>query len=61
MFESAIARTRDEHPAGAFELDDVGAALLDHADRARDRLLVGDLVGAERQVADDERPPRARA
>ena len=47
-----------EHPAGALELDDVRAALLDHPDRARDRLLVRDLVGAERQVADDERPPR---
>ena len=58
MFDSAIARTRDGHPARALELDDVGAALLDEPDRARDRLLVGDLVAAERQVADDERPPR---
>ncbi len=35
MFDSAIARTRDDHPAGALELDEVGAALLHHPDRAR--------------------------
>ena len=59
----ADVRVRDradarDHPAGALELDDVGAALLHHPDRARDRLLVGDLVRAERQVADHERPAR---
>ena len=58
MFDSAIARARDDHPAGALELDAVGAALLEHPDRARDRLLVRDLVRAERQVADHERPVR---
>ena len=52
------AHARD-HPSGAFELDDVRAAFLDEADRVADRLLVGDLVRAERQVADHERPLRA--
>ena len=47
-----------DHASGALELDDVGAALLDEPDRARDRLLVRDLVRAERKVADDERAPR---
>ena len=47
-----------EHPPGALELDDVGAALLDHSDRAGNGLLVGHLVGAERQIADHERTRR---
>ena len=47
-----------DHAPCALELDDVGAALLDEPDRARDRLLVRDLVRAERKVADDERAPR---
>ncbi len=46
------------HPSGALELDQVGAAFLDEPDRARDRLLVGDLVRAEGHVADHERSPR---
>jgi len=46
------------HATCAFELDDVGAALLDHPDRARNGLLVRHLVGPERQVADDERMGR---
>ena len=44
-----------EHRAGALELDDVGAALLDEANRGANRVLVGDLVRAERQVADHDR------
>ncbi len=40
--------------SAALELDDVAAGLLDHPHRGRDRLLVGDLVGAERQVADQQ-------
>ena len=48
-----------DHRAGALELDDVGAGLLDEADRVLDRLLVGDLERAERHVADDDRPARA--
>ena len=46
-----IASTRGDHRAGALELDGVRAALLDEADRVAHRVLVGDLVGAERQVA----------
>src|SRR3954454_23049367 len=46
---------RDRHLVAALELDRVRAGLLDVAHRARDRLLVGDLVGAERQVADEQR------
>ena len=46
------------HPSRPFELDEVGAAFLDEPDRARDGLLVGDLVRAERHVADHERSPR---
>ena len=58
MFDSAIALDAREHAPRAFELDDVGAALLDHPDRARDSLLVGHLVRPERQIADDERMRR---
>ena len=61
MPASTIARTRDEHRAGALELDGVGAPLLDEADRVPDRLLVGDLVRAERHVGDHERPLARRA
>ena len=41
--------------AAALELDGVAAGLLDEPLGGRDGLLVGDLVGAERQVADQER------
>ena len=47
------ARARDHRP-GALELDDVRARLLDEADRVPDGVLVGDLVRAERHVADDD-------
>ena len=38
----------DRHRVAALELDGVGAGLLDEAHGGADRLLVGDLVGAER-------------
>ena len=41
--------------AAALQLDDLAAALLDHPHGGRDRLLVGDLIGAEGQVADQQR------
>ena len=41
--------------AAALELDRVAARLLDEAVRGLDRLRVGRLVGAERQVADQQR------
>ena len=43
------------HRAAALELDGVAAGLLDEPVRGADRLLVGGLVGAERQVADQQR------
>jgi hypothetical protein len=49
------ARPRDRHRPAALELDRVAARLLDEAQRAADGLLVGRLVGAERQVADEQR------
>ena len=64
MPASTIRAGARDHRARALELDDVGAALLDEADRRADGVLVGHLVRAERQVADDERParvPRDRA
>ena len=45
--------------AAALELDGVAACLLDEPLRGRDRLLVGGLVGAERQVADQQRRRQA--
>ena len=47
-------RALDRDPA-ALELDDVAARLLDVPRRGLDRLLVRALVGAERQVAHQER------
>ena len=47
--------------AAALELDGVAARLLDEAVRGVDRLRVGGLVGAERQVADQQRRPQAAA
>ena len=47
------------HRASALELDRVAAGLLDEAMRGGDRLGVGRLVGAERQVADQQRRPQA--
>ena len=47
--------------AAALELDRVAAGLLDEALRVRDRLLVGELVGAERHVADQQRRPQPAA
>jgi hypothetical protein len=38
----------------------VRAALLEHPDGRGERLLGGRLVGAERQVGDDQRPPGRR-
>ena len=49
------AGARDAHGAAALELDRVAAGLLDEAEGGLHRLLVGDLVGAEGQVADQER------
>ena len=49
------ARTLDRCLAAALELDGLATGLLDHPHRCRDRLLVGDLVGAERKVADQQR------
>ena len=49
------AGSRDHRPC-AFELHDVRPGFLDEADRVPDRVLVGHLVGAERHVADDDRP-----
>ena len=49
------------HRAAALELDGVAAGLLDEAVRGADRLLVGRLVGAERQVADEQRRLEAAA
>ena len=48
-------RPRDADGAAALELDRVAAGLLDEAEGGLHRLLVGDLVGAEGQVADEER------
>ena len=48
-----------ERRARALELDGVHARLLDEAHGVAHRVLVGDLVGAEGHVGDDERPPRA--
>ena len=45
----------------ALELDRVAARLLDEAVRGLDRLLVGRLVGAEGQVADQQRRAQAAA
>ena len=47
--------------AAALQLHDLAAALLDHPHGGRDRLLVGDLIGAERQVADQQRGAQAAA
>src|SRR4051794_10760894 len=47
--------------AAALELHRVDAGLLDEAERRGDRLLVADLVGAEREVADEERGPQPAA
>ena len=55
------ARALDGGLAAALELDRVAAGLLDHPHRGGDRLLVGDLVGAERQVADQQRRAQAAA
>jgi hypothetical protein len=46
-----------DHRACALELDRVRAGLLDEADRVLECLFVGDLEGAERHVADDDRMP----
>ena len=43
------------HRAATLELDGVAAGLLDEAVRGADGLRVGRLVGAERQVADEQR------
>ena len=48
-----------ERRAGALDLDRIRARLLEEADRVLERVLVGDLEGAERHVRDDERPARA--
>ena len=55
------ARAADRGRAAALELDRVAAGLLDHPHRGGDRLLVADLVGAERQVADQQRRAQAAA
>jgi hypothetical protein len=47
--------------AAALQLDRLAAGLLDHPQCRADRLLVGDLVGAERQVADHQRRAQAAA
>ena len=47
--------------AAALELDRVAARLLDEAVGGLDRLGVGGLVGAERQVADEQRRPQPAA
>jgi hypothetical protein len=49
------------HLAAALELDRVAARLLDEPVGSGDRLLVGGLVAAERQVADHQRRPEAAA
>src|SRR5919197_290081 len=51
----------DRGRAAALELDRVAARLLDEAHRRGDRLLVADLIGPERQVADEERRLQAAA
>ena len=53
------AGARDGHRAAALELDRVAARLLDEPHRGRHGLLVGDLVGPEREVGDQERRPQA--
>ena len=50
----ALARLIDA-VAAALELHRVDAGLLDEPDGRGDRLLVADLVGAERQVRDQQR------
>ena len=42
------------HPGAALELDGVREALLHHPDGRRERLVGPGLVGAERQVGDDQ-------
>ena len=54
-------RPRGGRRPAAFELDGVAAGLLDEAQRGAHGLLVGDLVGAERQVADEKRRAQAAA
>ena len=49
------------HLAAALELDGVAARLLDEAVGGGDGLLVGRLVGAEREVADHQRGLQAAA
>ena len=61
MPASTIARARCDARAAALELDRVAAGLLDEPLGGRDRLLVGGLVGAERQVADEQRRRAAAA
>ena len=55
----AGAHDRARPLGGALDLDRVAARLLDEPVRRRDRLLVGRLVGAERQVADQQRRAQA--
>jgi hypothetical protein len=47
------------HPLAAFELDRVRPGFLQEPDRGGQGLARRDLVGAERQVRDDHRPPGA--
>jgi hypothetical protein len=49
------------HDAPALELDGIAAGLLDEALGRGDRLLVRGLIGAERQVADEQRRAQAAA
>ena len=47
------------HPGPAFELDRAAAGFLQDSRRGAEGLLAAFLVGAERQVDDDERPLRS--
>ena len=55
------ARASRRGGAAALELDGLTAGLLDHPHGVGDRLLVGDLVGAEWHVADQQRRAQAPA
>ncbi len=48
------ARAAGGSGPAALQLDRVAARLLDHPDGGGDRLLVADLIGAEREVADHQ-------
>ena len=54
-----IARTRESIGPAPSSLTASAPASLTKRTAFSTRLLVGDLVGAERQVGDDERPPCA--